>query len=212
MPDLSLLSVEPFDKDALLAALRRTPLRGFEKALVYQDADLSIAPGLDPQALTPAQRYVLRPTIDRLIELRGVLLPHGTDLLSLDGGAWISTSHHPQERIPLIPPIVEESLEPDGSRVLLINDGLHRVAAASQLGLPISVVLVRGVSQEHPYYAYALPSGWSEVQQLQALPDVYEKKSYRLPHNYKALFREFNAVLPGVQEQRKRSNPDRLKA
>lgn len=212
MPDLSLLSVEPFDRESLLAALRRTPLRGFDKALVYQSASLQIAPALDPETLVPAQRYVLTPTIDRLIELREALLAHGIDLLALDGGAWVRTSEHPDEQIPVVPPIVEESIEPDGSRVLLINDGLHRVAAARALGLPISVVLVRDVAPEHPYYAYALPRGWSEVQQLQALPDVYEKKTYRLPDNYKSLFREFNAVLPGVQKQRKRSNPDHLRA
>jgi hypothetical protein len=44
------------------------------------------------------------------------------------------------------------------------------------------------------------------------LPDVYVKKAYRDKDNYKALFRDFNEVFPGVQKQRKRSNPGHLKA
>lgn len=212
MPDIDLLSVTPFSAEELIAALRRTPLRGFDKALVYQHAKLAIAKGVDPETLAPAQRYVLTPTIERLIALREALLAHGIDLFSLHGGAWVRTAEHPDEEIPVAPAIVEESIEPDGRKVLLINDGLHRVAAARALGLPISVVLVKGVPLEHPYYAYALPNGWSEVAQLQELPDVYEKKSYRLPESYKSLFREFNAVLPGVQKQRKQSNPTHLTA
>lgn len=212
MSEVHLLSVRTFSGEELLRCLRQTPLRGFDKALVYEKAELQIAPAVDPHTLAPAQRYVLTPTIKRLIDLREALLHHGIDLLALDGGAWVRTSDHPDEEIPVVPPVIEESVERDGSKVLLINDGLHRVAAARTLGLPVSIVLVKGVPEEHPYYAYALQGGWSEVAQLQELPDLYEKKSYRLPENYKALFREFNDVLPGVQKQRKQSNPAHLKA
>lgn len=211
-PHVRLMSVRRFSSADLLTALRQTPLRGFDKALVYANADVVIAPAIDPETLAPAQRYVLTPTIERLIGLREALLQHGIDLLALNGGAWVRTEEHPDEEIPVVPPIVEESVERNGRSVLLINDGLHRVAAARALRLPISVVRVKGVSPEHPYYAYALENGWSEVEQLRELPDLYEKKSYRLPENYKALFREFNAVLPGVQKQRKQSNPTHLKA
>jgi hypothetical protein len=86
------------------------------------------------------------------------------------------------------------------------------VSAARSLGLPVSVVLMRGVPTEYPYYAHALPGGWSEVAELEELPDEYQKKSYRLPDNYKALFREFNTVFPGAQKQRKQSNPQHLRA
>jgi hypothetical protein len=33
-----------------------------------------------------------------------------------------------------------------------------------------------------------------------------------MPGEYKALFREFNAVFPGVQKDRKKSNPAHLRA
>jgi hypothetical protein len=209
---VKILSVTRFDRDELLASLRETPLRGFDKVKLYANAALALVPATDPDVLTPAQRYVLGPTLRKLLELRAALLEHGVDLFALDGGAYIRTAEDPREQIPIVPPIVEETLEPDGRNVLLINDGLHRVAAARSVGLPISVVIARAVPSEYPYYAYALPHGWSELEQLEELPDTYQKKEYRLPENYKALFREFNTVFPGVQKQRKQSNPDHLRA
>jgi hypothetical protein len=209
---LQILSIEPFDRDELLSRLRATRLRGFGKASPYSGATLDLAPATPTDALAPAQRYVLSPTVERLIELRAALLSHGVDPLALDGGVWVRTSEHPDEGIPVIPPIVEQSSEPGGREVLLIGDGLHRVSAARRLGLPISVVVVRGIPAIYPYYAYALPGGWPEVSELDELPDSYQKKSYRLPACYKALFREFNTIFPGVQKQRKRSNPEHLRA
>ena len=187
-------------------------MRGFDKAELYAEATLELAPATDAGTLTPAQRYVLEPTVHKLLELRDALAAHAIDLFALDGGAYIHTSDDPDEAIPIVPPIVEESIEPDGRTVLLVNDGLHRVSAARSLGLPISVVIARGVPSEYPYYAYALPRGWAELEQLEELPDEYQKKEYRLPENYKALFREFNTVFPGVQKQRKQSNPEHLRA
>jgi hypothetical protein len=211
-PSVQILSITPFDRDELLATLRETPLRGFDNARLYANATLELAPATEPDVLAPAQRYVLRPTLRKLLKLRAALFAHGIDLFALDGGAYIHTSEDPQEAIPIIPPIVEETVEPDGRAVLLINDGLHRVSAARSLGLPISVVVARCVPAEYPYYAYALPSGWAELEELNELPDSYQKKEYRLPDNYKALFREFNTVFPGVQKQRKMSNPGHLQA
>jgi hypothetical protein len=209
---VKILSIERFDRNELLASLRETPLRGFDKRKLYANATLDLAPATDTDSLTPAQRYVLRPTLRKLLELRDALLAEGIDLFELDGGAYIHTTDDPDEAIPIVPPIVEESVEPDGRTVLLVNDGLHRVSAARSLGLSISVVIVRGVPSEYPYYSYALSGGWSELEQLEELPDEYQKKEYRLPESYKALFREFNTIFPGVQKQRKRSNPSNLSA
>ena len=206
-----ILSLARFDREELLRRLRQTRLRGFGKARPYADATLELLPAVEPALLSPAQRYVLRPTIARLTELRAALMCRGVDLFSLDGGAYIRTSGEPRETIPVIPPIVEESRAPDGRSVLLIGDGLHRVAAARALGVPISVVCVTGVPAIYPYYARPLAGGWSEVVELEELPDEFQKKSYRLPRSYKSLFRDFDAVFPGVQKQRKRSNPAHLR-
>jgi hypothetical protein len=205
-------SVEPFGAEQLLAALARTRLRGFGRPRVYESADLRLAPATDTDTLVPAQNYVLRRGVRTILELREALLAHRLDLFALDGGAYVRTGDDPDQAVPVIPPIVEQSREPDGRTVLIINDGLHRVFAARSLGLPITVVVASDVPEEYPYYAYPLPGGWSDVVELDELPDTHQKKNYRRPDDYKALFRDFNEVFPGVQQQRKRSNPAHLVA
>jgi hypothetical protein len=209
---MRIAAVERFGRDELLERLARTRLRGFDGAGVYENAQLELAPAVAPESLAPAQRYVLKAGVATVLDLRAALLPHGVDIFALDGGAYVRTSDDPDERIPVIPPIVEVSHEPDGRTVLVINDGIHRVYAARSIGLPISVVVARGVPSEYPYYALALTSGWSGVEELDELPDGYQKKEYRRPDNYKALFREFNDVFAGVQKERKKSNPAHLRA
>jgi hypothetical protein len=209
---LRILSAEPFGRDELLARLEQTRLRGFDNAHVYEKATLELAPAVDTDELAPAQRYVLKPGVETVLELRAALLERGIDVFALDGGAYVRTADAPDETIPVIPPIVEESLEPDGRTVFVINDGIHRVYAARSLGLPITVVRVTGVPREYPYYAFALPGGWSQVDAIDELQSGFQKKEYRLPDNYKALFRQFNEVFPGVQKQRARTNPDHLRA
>jgi hypothetical protein len=187
--------VEPLSHDDLLARLRATRLMGHGGARVYEHATLQIQT-FEPLDLTPAQRYVLMPNVRRLLELRDAL---DVDIFALDGGLYL-------DGIPLLPPVVERSEEPDGRTVWLINDGIHRVYAAHLAGSPINVVTVEGAT--HPYYALA--ASWEAVVELEELPDGFQKKAYRVPENYKALFRDFNAVFPGVQAERKQSNPAHL--
>jgi hypothetical protein len=207
---MQILSAELFPADQLLSKIRQTRLLGFGGVQPYIDASLELIDAIDTDALTPAQNYVLKPGVDKILELRTALLDHGVDIFALPGGAYVTTSDNPEERIPVIPPVVEESTEPDGRTVLLINDGMHRVYAARSLGLPISVVVAHGVPAEYPYYAFALDGGWAKVTLLEELPDGHQKKEYRRPTNYKALFRDFNAIFPGVQKVRKQSNPSHL--
>jgi hypothetical protein len=204
--------VEPIAADALLDLLRRTRLRGFDGAQPYASATLRIEHGRDPASLAPAQGYVLAPAVRRILELHAALADWDVDLFALDGGLWIETDEAPGERIPVIPPIVERSSEPDGREVMVINDGMHRIQAARAAGAPITVVAAYDVPPEYPYYAFALPRGWADVVELDELPDGFQKKRYRIEGNYKALFRDFNAVLPGVQKERKKSNPEHLRA
>lgn len=209
---MKILSIERFDRDQVLTAIAQTPLRGFGGVRPFQHASVELVPLSDTDTLVPAQNYVLKPSVETVLRMRAALSQEGVDFFALDGGAYVRTSEAPDEVIPVIPPIVEESREPDGRTVFIISDGLHRVFAARSMGLPISVVVVRGVPAEYPYYAYALQNGWSEVAELDELPDNYQKKEYRQPDNYKALFREYNTVFPGVQKQRKQSNPKHIRA
>jgi hypothetical protein len=209
---LKIDSVERFDRAQLLDSLKTTRLRGFGGPLIYADASLEVIPAINSDALSPAQRYVVRAGVAKVLELRDALLPFGVDVFALDGGVFIRTTEDPDETIPVIPPIIEESREPGGRIVNLINDGIHRVFAARSIGARISVVLARNVPSEYPYYAFALPGGWADVAVIDELADNFQKKEYRQPENYKALFRDFNAIFPGIQKQRKQSNPLHLRA
>jgi hypothetical protein len=208
---MKIVAMDSFDEATLLDSLARTRLVGHDRTRIYAKADLQLLPRVHTDTLVPAQRYALRPGVAKVIELREAMLAEGVDLFGLAGGAYVRTSDDPDEIIPVIPPIVEESMEPDGRTVRLINDGIHRVYAARSLGLPISIVLVRNVPPELPYYALALPGGWADVLELDELPDSFLKKEYRRPDNYKSLFRDFNEVFPGVQKVRKQSNPSHVK-
>lgn len=203
---MRILTVERFGAEQLLGTLRQTRLRGYGGAQPYADGSLELVPAVDPEALSPAQKYVLRPGVDKILELRTALLVEGVDVFALDGGVWVTTSEDPNERIPVIPPVIEESHEPDGRTILLVNDGMHRIYAARSCGLPISVVVARGVLAQYPYYAYPLPNGWSDVSSMTELPDTHLRKEYRQPEDYKALFRDFNALYPGVQKKRRSSS------
>ena len=200
------MHVEPLNREELLDRLRETRLVGFDAARVYGHATLRLQT-FDPQDLTPAQRYVLMPGVRKLLELRATLLDRDIDIFALDGAVLLHTD---DEVIPILPPVVERSTEPDGREVWLINDGIHRVYAARLSGSPINIVTVDGAS--HPYYALALPDGWAGVTEMEQLPDLFQKKEYRIPGNYKALFRDFNALFPGVQKERRKTNPAHLRA
>jgi hypothetical protein len=197
----------------LLARLKKTRLRGFDRAEVYRDATLEIAP-IDTNDLTPAQRYVLKDGVQTILEISDAFEPLGLDVFGMRGALlfWPEGADASEAPIPFLPPVIEESVEADGRKVLLINDGIHRVYAARKRGRKINVVLARNVPLEYPYYAYALPDGWAQVEELDELTEGYQKKAYRNPDNYKALFRDFNEIFEGVQKQRPRTNPEHLKA
>ncbi|MBF0283822.1 MAG: hypothetical protein HQL51_05120 [Magnetococcales bacterium] len=212
---MDIARIQTTPEEELLSRLRQTRLKGHGQPLIYQNARLELARQMDPRALFPAQRYVLREDFVRLEALHQLFKGRGVDIFALEGAVWFHLRQEDGaegEAIPLLPPVVEMSREPDGRTIPLINDGMHRVYAALRLGKRINVVMVHDVPEEYPYYAHALPNGWDDVTELDALPDDFVKKSYRDPQNYKALFRDFNAVFPGVQKQRKQSNPASLQA
>lgn len=199
----------------LLQLLKQTRLRGHGQPQVYADASLELIRRVAPDTLVPAQRYVLEEDFRRIEALHREFLSRSVDIFALEGGLlfWAEDPETSEIEgpIPLIPPVVEESREEGGRVVQLINDGMHRVYAARRLGRRINIVLVRNVPPQYPYYAKPLEEGWNGVEELSALPDNYLKKTYRDPENYKALFRDFNEHFPGIQKQRKRSNPEQLR-
>lgn len=158
--------------------------------------------------LVPPQRYVLKDGVQTILDLAEAFAKKGIDIFSLRGVLlfWLEGSDPDIDQpIPFLPPVVEMSWEPDGRLVQLVNDGMHRVYAAIKSRRNINIVLVSNVPKQFPYYAYALPNGWEQVEEIPELTDGYKKKEYRNPENYKALFRDFNEIFDGVQKQRKQT-------
>ncbi|MBF0147238.1 MAG: hypothetical protein HQL84_13775 [Magnetococcales bacterium] len=213
---MNITRIETFDEHELLTRLATTRLRGHGQPLIYANARLELVRKVDPATLFPAQRYVLDQDHHTIRDLYHAFQERGIDLFGLEGGVlfWRADPEAPggeEGPIPFIPPIVEMSHEPDGRIVPLINDGMHRVYTAMKMGRTLNIVLVHDVPVEYPYYAHALSKGWDEVVALAELPDQFVKKSYRDPVQYKALFRDFNAVFDGIQKERKKTNPGELR-
>lgn len=201
--------VEPIPMIDLSKTLQNVKLRGHGEARVYGDALIQLQRNVSPHTLAPTQRYVLMPIIHRTHVLRQELLSYDVDMFNLNGGLWIWTEETGDEPIPLTPPIIEQDSYPNGRSCQIIADGMHRVYAAMMMSTRITCLFVYGAS--HPYYAHPLSRGWDEVIAFGELPDGFEKKSYREPNDYKALFRQFNDLYPGLQADRKQTNPKYLK-
>jgi len=205
---MKILRYETISEQTLLTGLKKTRLKGYGQPYIYANSTLEIQEGIDPNTLVPAQRYVLESDYDTIKMLYTVFKQHSIDIFALKGGIqfWIKNPDTGEEGpIPLTPPIIEESLESDGKKVRLINDGMHRVYTARKLGKKINVILVQNVPVEYPYYAYPLKNGWADVIELPEIPNTFVKKEYRDKENYKALFRNFNEVFPNIQKQRKKT-------
>lgn len=163
--------------------------------LVYKDALVELAT-LHTNEISPAQRYVLTKELVKVRDLRWALKEHDVDLFKLDGYVtiWIQGYDDP---IDVLPPVVEQSAEADGSVVKILNDGMHRVYLARMERTPIQVVYVRNVPKKFPYYAFPLVNGWDDVEVVQDLPESYIKKWHRIK-NYKSLYRDFNTGFLNV--------------
>lgn len=203
---MRLLRFEQGNAADFLPRFKETRLKGFNSARIYADATLSLQKGVDPNNLVPAQRYVLNEDVETILSLEKLFAEKGIDIFALDSVLWFWLEKDGEEEgpIPFTPPIIEMSLSQAGQMVPLINDGMHRVFAARKLGRKINVVLAEDVPSEYPYYAYPLAGGWADVVELAEIPDGFVKKTYRDPDNYKALFRDFNAIFDGIQKQRKK--------
>jgi hypothetical protein len=180
--------------------LLNSPVRPYERA----DIRILTVPA---DFLFPAAFYVAQAHLERQRELRTALLKSGVDTLNLSGGVEFRVG---DEIWAAIPPVVEFQLErvehhPAGSGGIrhppleiefpLINDGLHRVYLARELGISVRVVAVRGVSPETPYYAY--PSSWSQVKLVEKVPeDKNLRKRHRI-ENYYSLYRDFGPLGVG---------------
>jgi hypothetical protein len=209
---MNIIHYQQIGADELVSRLKKVPLRGFGNPMAYEGASLALVKDFNTDLLVPPQRYVMTGGVQTILDLADSFEEKGIDVFSLSGAIFFWLEGMDPEKdpcIPFLPPIVEESCNRENVPLLLINDGMHRVSAARKRDRRINIILATNV--KYPYYAYPFEGGWNNIKEFDELPDEFLKKDYRNPVGYKDLFRQFNVVFPGIQEQRKQSNPDYIK-
>ena len=187
--------IKHYDEAELIRRLRDVCMREDRDTYVYRDAFISLE-NIHTRHLSPPQYYILRSELDKVRNLKWVLQEHGFDLFHLDGFLRLTLEGF-EEPIDLLPPIVEESIEADGSLHLIVNDGMHRTYLAYLEWQIPQVVFVRGVPKELPYYAFPIPAGWEKLEVREDIPSGYIKKWHRIKQN-KRLYRDFNSAFTNV--------------
>lgn len=203
---MDIIAVTPHSPEELISCLRRVPLLKQPEVLIYDQALISLEL-IHPESLHPAQNYLWLEELRKTQELRWTLRDRGVDLFRLDGYVTYTVRLPDGQEVvyDLYPPIVEESLEADGTLALIINDGMHRLYLARLEWVVPQVVYIRGVPKAYPYYAFPRPERWQGLELLAANPDpqTYLKKCHRQRDN-KRLFRDFQAVFNNVGRPRSR--------
>lgn len=203
---MDIIAFERHSSEELIACLRRVPLMEQKEVLIYERALISLEQ-IHTDCLHPPQNYLWLKELRKTQELRWSLAEQGVDLFRLDGYVTYTVRQEDgsEATYDLYPPIVEESIEADGTVALLINDGMHRLYQARLEWVVPQVTYIRGVDKAYPYYAYPRRERWEGLDLLADNPDpkTYLKKCHRVRHN-KRLYRDFQAVFANVGRSRSR--------
>lgn len=206
MQPMEITALERHSAVELTQCLRRVPLLQQPEVLVYEQALITLEQ-IHTDYLHPAQNYIWLQELRKTQELRWTLTDWGVDLFRLDGYITytVRLPDGAEETYDLYPPVVEESLEADGTLALVINDGMHRLYLARLEWIVPQVAYIRGVPKAYPYYAFPRPQRWEGLDLLAENPDPqnYLKKCHRRRDN-KRLFRDFQAVFRNVGRPRSR--------
>lgn len=185
--------------DELLQKLRGVSMLKDPEAFPYRDARIELRT-VSYAEVVPAQRYVLADGLYKARNLRWELEKHGVNLFELNGyvSIWTDQSDEP---IDVLPPVVEQSVEANGLRVNIINDGMHRMYVGRlEWRLP-QVVYIENIPPQYPYYAFPIPDGdWNVVtvvEEGEEIPAGLIKKWHRTSDN-KKLYRNFNSQFINV--------------
>jgi hypothetical protein len=201
---MNITSLERHDAAELTARLRKVPLLEQPEVLVYEHALISLE-CIHTDCLNPPQNYIWLEELRKTQELRWSLAAKGVNLFRLDGFVTytVRLPQGEEATFDLYPPIVEESIEADGTVALIINDGMHRLFLARMEWVVPQVTFIRGIPKEYPYYAFPRKEGWKGLDLLAENPDKqkYLKKCHRVRDN-KRLFRDFQAVFQNVGRPR----------
>lgn len=196
----------------LIKRLRKVTMLKNDKIYPYAEAAITME-YLDPKILTPPQNYILSSALQNIIDLDNSFKALSDqppdyecyDMFNLSGGfleySTFESSDGPVITT-LLPPIIEESIEDDGSVKLIICDGMHRVYLSMIKHLRyVNCVYIRGIDKRYPYYAYPVVGGWDNVKVIDKLEPGYIKKFHRCRNN-KALYRNFDSVFQNCSAPR----------
>jgi hypothetical protein len=192
---MRIIQIQRFSEEQLIERLRNVTMLKMPDQKIYDRAFISLE-RISPRRLSPPQNYILRKELKKVRELKWALAEHGVDLFLLGGFVRVTLEGH-AEPMDVLPPVVEESIESDGSVHLIVNDGMHRVYMALREWVIPETVFIRGIPKTLPYYAFPLPGGWDKVEERDDLPHGYLKKWHRTA-NYHALYRNFNSAFTNV--------------
>lgn len=202
---MKILGVEKFSATDMVERLRQVTMLKAPDVKIYDKAFISLET-IAVEQLSPPQNYILRGELKKVRDLKWALEEHGIDIFKLDGFVRLLIEGSP-EPVDLLPPVVEESIERDGSVHLIVNDGMHRVYMALREWVVPQVIFVRGIPKNLPYYAFPVPGKWNSVEERDDLPEGFLKKWHRT-ENYHALYRNFNSAFVNVGGPRQFSPPN----
>jgi hypothetical protein len=191
--------VDEHSYEELVSRLREVAMLKEPSVKPYAEANIELKSR--PYSLfRPAQRYVLSDELLKVQHLEWELLNFGHHPLSLEGYLTIWTDYS-DEPCDLLPPIIENITEFDGSQILVVNDGMHRLFVGRQEWRIPKVVIIDQLPAQYPYYAYPIPGTdpWEQVEILpgHTIPADYIKKWHRTADN-KKLYRNFNSAFQNV--------------
>ncbi len=192
---MNIVKIERHGPEELLERLRRVSMLTRPDVFIYRDALVSLEK-IRTDFLSPPQSYILAAELQKVRQLRWALKEFGVDLFCLDGyvSVYLEGCGDP---VDVLPPVVEESVEADGSVHFIICDGMHRISLARMEWAVPQVIFVRGIPKDKPYYAYPVPGGWGAVVTREDLPEGFIKKWHRI-REYKTLYRDFNSAFSNV--------------
>ncbi|MFZ5634706.1 MAG: hypothetical protein ACOY40_17900 [Bacillota bacterium] len=192
---MKIVRIERHGTGELIERLRRVSMLTHPDIFIYRDAFISLEK-IRTEFLSPPQSYILTSELQKVRNLRWQLREFGVELFCLDGYVSIYLEDG-DEPVDVLPPVVEESVEEDGSVHNIICDGMHRVSLARMEWAVPQVIFVRGIPKDKPYYAYPVPGGWDAVVTREDLPGGFIKKWHRIKE-YKTLYRNFNSSFSNV--------------
>lgn len=159
--------------------LRSVPLLYDRTIQPYRQAKIQL--GLvDLSALSPMALYVLRSRLEEVLELHDALMvAYCLGIWDLPGLLEFRYNSKDVQRI--APPIVEDYVEtawPNNPRLMGLMDGLHRCAAARNVGLSRARVIV---ASDVPFPLVPLPADWAEIRTYEDRnpPPSHMKRRFR---------------------------------